>query len=128
MLRQQKLIGLRGISIPVPQRLSFSESQNDFNAKPDAYANGNNRLTFSFLTLDVNTTYFNGLPHSQFHASSLFVFCAATNKSDFRQIAEASPNPLWIPHLALHLALNVVNIATLLCVLSVNRYRVYSTD
>src|SRR2546423_10731444 len=79
MLRQQKLIGLRGISIPVPQRLSFSESQNDFNAKPDAYANGNNRLTFSFLTLDVNTTYFNGLPHSQFHASSLFVFCAATN-------------------------------------------------
>jgi hypothetical protein len=33
---------------------------------------------------------------------SLFVFCAAKNKSDFRQIAEGSPKPLWILHLALY--------------------------
>jgi hypothetical protein len=32
---------------------------------------------------------------SKFPASSLFVFCAAINKSDFRQIAEASPNLTW---------------------------------
>jgi len=46
---------------------------------------------------------------------------AATNKSDFRQIAEASPNLPWIMHLALCLAI-------LLCVLSVTRYQVYSAD
>src|SRR5271154_1632855 len=32
---------------------------------------------------------------SKFPASSLFVFCAAINKSDFRQIAEVSPNLTW---------------------------------
>src|SRR5271170_5838513 len=65
---------------------------------------------------------FNGLPPSlisKFPASSLF--CAARNKSDFRQIAEASPNPPWIVYLTLY-------VTTRLCVLSVTRYRVYSAD
>ena len=70
---------------------------------------------------DVNITHCNGLPPfsiSKFLAFFLFLFSAATNKSYFRQIAEASPNPLWI---ALYLA-------TPLCVFSVTRYRVYSAD
>jgi hypothetical protein len=57
----------------------------------------------------------------KFPASSLFLFCAATNKPDFRQIAEASSNHSWILHLAL-------SVATPLCVLFVTRYRVYFAD
>src|SRR4051794_29006886 len=62
---------------------------------------------------------FNGLPSfsAKFPTFSL-VFCAAINKSNFRQIVEALPNPLWILHLALY-------VATSQCVLSVTRYRVY---
>ena len=52
---------------------------------------------------------------SKFPASSLFVFCAAKNKSDFRQIAECSPKPPLILHLALYFV-------TPLCVLSATRY------
>jgi hypothetical protein len=51
---------------------------------------------------------------SKFPASSPFLFCAAANKSDLRQIP-------WILHLALYLA-------TPLCVLSVTRCRVYSAQ
>jgi hypothetical protein len=68
-------------------------------------------------TLSIVTEWSRSLRHSQFSkfpAFSLFVFCAATNKSDFRPI-------LWILHLALH-------VATPLCVLSVARYWVYSAD
>jgi hypothetical protein len=77
--------------------------------------------THSFPTLDGNT-HFNGLPPSlisKFPASSLF--CAARNKSDFRQIAEASPNPPWILYLTLY-------VTTRLCLLFVTRCRVYSAD
>jgi len=51
---------------------------------------------------------------SKFSASSPFLLCAATNKSDLRQIAEASPNLPWILLLCLYLA-------TPLWVLSVTR-------
>src|ERR1700722_5304279 len=78
-----------------------------------------------FLTLDVNTTHtLTDCRHSQFSkfpVSSLSLFCVTTNRSDFRQIAKASPNFPWILHLALYLA-------TPLCVLSVTRYRVHSAD
>jgi len=60
--------------------------------------------------------------HSQFSKAlifSLFLFRAATTKSDFRRIAEASLIPPWIPHLALY-------VIKPLYVLSVTRYRVYS--
>jgi hypothetical protein len=62
--------------------------------------------------------------HSQFSKAlrfSLFLFCAATTKSDFRRIAEAPLIPPWIPHLALY-------VIKPLYVLSVTRYRVYSAD
>jgi hypothetical protein len=58
---------------------------------------------------------------------SLFVFYAATNKSDFKQIAEASPNSPWILHPAPDVA-KAANVATPLCVFSMNRYGVYSAD
>jgi hypothetical protein len=59
-----------------------------------------------------HTTFFHDTVHfdcrhsqfSKFPALSLFAFCAAINKPDFRQIAEASQNPLWLLYLALYLA------------------------
>jgi hypothetical protein len=60
------------------------------------------------------------LTHTLTDSLSLPLLCCY-NKFNFRQIAEASPNPLWILHLALCLAKP-------LCVLFVTRYRVYSAN
>jgi hypothetical protein len=51
---------------------------------------------------------------------------ASADRRHSRQIAEASPNTLWILHLwILHLALSL---AIPLCALSVTKYRVYSAN
>jgi hypothetical protein len=69
-----------------------NHGRNGLMPRADAKADAYNQLFLTPHTLtDCHHSQF-----SKFPASSLFLFCATTNKSDFRQIAETSPNLPWI--------------------------------
>src|ERR1700722_11520262 len=86
-------------------RLYFrAQANHGRNAKADADACNHSTLSSRSTSTPHTLTDCRHSQFSKFSASSLFLFCAATNKSDLRQIAEASPNLPWILHLALYLA------------------------